>query len=219
MAKKKKYYVVWEGVTPGIYESWADCQLQIKGYPAARYKSFKTKEEAEAAFKGTAADHMDTRVLAKGQAPASASSKPKAMLALDEKEIVWDSISVDAACSGNPGVMEYQGVDTKSRYQFFHQKFELGTNNIGEFLAIVHALAMFKKEGKSTAIYTDSRNAMLWVNNKKCKTTLVRNARTAIVHQLIERAETWLKNNTYDNPILKWKTDKWGEIPADFGRK
>jgi ribonuclease HI len=219
MAKSKKYYVVWEGVTPGIYDSWAACQLQIKGYPAARYKSFKTREEAVAAFGGNASDHMDTRILAKGQAPGSSVAKPAAYPALFAKEIIWDSISVDAACSGNPGVMEYQGVDTKSRYQFFHQKFELGTNNIGEFLAIVHALAMFKKEGKSTPIYTDSRNAMLWVKNKKCKTTLVKNARTAIVHELIARAETWLKSNTYDNKILKWETEKWGEIPADFGRK
>ncbi len=220
MAKSKKYYVVWEGVTPGVYDSWAQCQLQIKGYPAARYKSFKSKEEAEAAYRGNASDHMDTRILAKGQAPGSASSKaPKGDISLYQNEIVWDSISVDAACSGNPGVMEYQGVDTKSQYQFFHQKFELGTNNIGEFLAIVHALAMFKKEGKSTPIYTDSRNAMLWVKNKKCKTTLVKNGRTAIVHNLIARAESWLKTNTYDNPILKWKTEKWGEIPADFGRK
>lgn len=219
MAKSKKYYVVWEGVTPGIYDSWAACQLQIKGYPAARYKSFKTREEAVAAFGGNASDHMDTRILAKGQAPGSAAAKPAATPSLFAKEIIWDSISVDAACSGNPGVMEYQGVDTKSRYQFFHQKFELGTNNIGEFLAIVHALAMFKKEGKSTPIYTDSRNAMLWVKNKKCKTTLVKNARTAIVHELIARAETWLKSNTYDNKILKWETEKWGEIPADFGRK
>lgn len=150
MAKSKKYYVVWEGVTPGVYDSWAQCQLQIKGYPAARYKSFKSKEEAEAAYRGNASDHMDTRILAKGQAPGSASSKaPKGDISLYQNEIVWDSISVDAACSGNPGVMEYQGVDTKSQYQFFHQKFELGTNNIGEFLAIVHALAMFKKEEKA----------------------------------------------------------------------
>ncbi|MEO1257162.1 MAG: ribonuclease H family protein [Bacteroidota bacterium] len=220
MAKsKKKYYVVWEGVTPGIYDSWAKCQLQIKGYPGARYKSFKTKEEAEAAFGGNASDFMDTRVLAKGQAPGKGSGKPMASPAMFKDEIEWDSISVDAACSGNPGVMEYQGVDTKSRYQFFHQKFSLGTNNIGEFLAIVHALAMFKKEGKSTPIYTDSRNAMLWVKNKKCKTTLVKNAKTAIVHELIGRAEKWLKTNTWDNPILKWNTERWGEIPADFGRK
>ena len=214
MAKsKKKYYVVWEGVTPGIYDTWAQCQLQIKGYPAARYKSFKTKEEAEAAFHGNASEYMDTRVRAKGQAPSTA-HRP-----LSTEGIIWDSISVDAACSGNPGMMEYQGVDTKTKYQFFHQKFELGTNNIGEFLAIVHALAMLKKEEKNTAIYSDSRNAMLWVKKKKCKTTLVKNARTAKVHELIARAEAWLNANTYENPILKWDTGKWGEIPADFGRK
>ncbi len=219
MAKKKKYYVVWQGVTPGIYDSWAECQLQIKGYPAARYKSFKTMEEATGAYSGNASDHMDTRVLAKGQAPASTSAKPDATPGRYENDIVWDSISVDAACSGNPGVMEYQGVDTKSKFQFFHQKFELGTNNIGEFLAIVHALAKFKKEGKNTAIYTDSRNAIIWVKNKRCKTTLVRNARTEKLHQVIHRAEAWLKANAFDNPILKWETKKWGEIPADFGRK
>jgi len=115
--------------------------------------------------------------------------------------------------------MEYQGVDTKSGYQFFHQKFALGTNNIGEFLAIVHALAMFEKQGKDTPIYTDSRNAILWVNKKKCKTTLVRNAKTEKLYQLIARAEQWLKTHTWSNKILKWETKKWGEIPADFGRK
>ncbi|HHM20585.1 MAG TPA: ribonuclease H [Bacteroidetes bacterium] len=217
MSKKKKYYVVWEGLTPGIYDNWAECQLQVKGYPGARFKSFKTKAEAQAAFHGTASDYMDTRILAKGQHPGS--SNPAPNQTLFENEIVWDSISVDAACSGNPGVLEYQGVDTKTRYRFFYQKFELGTNNIGEFLAIVHALAMLKKEGKNTAVYTDSRNAMLWVKNKKCNTSLIHNERTAKIHELIKRAENWLKNNTYDNPVLKWETEKWGEIPADFGRK
>lgn len=220
MAKsKKKYYVVWQGVTPGIYDSWAACQLQIKGYPAARYKSFKTKEEAEAAYGGSASEYMDTRVLAKGQTHSKSTGKPATTPEQYKKDILWNSISVDAACSGNPGIMEYQGVDTQSKFRFFHQKFELGTNNIGEFLAIVHALAFLKEQGKNTAIYTDSRNAMLWVRKKKCKTTLVKNSRTAIVHQLIARAEKWLKSNTYENQILKWETDKWGEIPADFGRK
>lgn len=216
MAKSKKYYVVWQGVTPGVYESWADTQLQIKGYPGARYKSFKTLLEAEEAFHGNVSDHIDTRVRAKGQALKAVNRQPSTA---NRDDIVWDSISVDAACSGNPGVMEYQGVDTKTGYQFFYQKFQLGTNNIGEFLAIVHALAMFEKEGKDTPIYTDSRNAILWVNKKKCKTTLVRNAKTEQLHQLIERAEKWLKTHTWKNKILKWETKSWGEIPADFGRK
>ena len=213
MAKsKKKYYVVWEGNNPGIYESWADCQLQIKGYPNAKYKSFKSLEEATDAYRGNYAQHYNY---------GASKSKPTITLISEEerKKIVWDSISVDAACSGNPGMMEYQGVDTKTKAQIFHKQFSLGTNNIGEFLALVHALAMFTKAGKDTPIYTDSRTAMAWVRNKKAKTNLKKNAKTALIHELIQRAETWLKHNTFSNPILKWDTDNWGEITADFGRK
>lgn len=209
MAKKKKYYVVWQGVEPGIYESWAACQAQIKGYPGANYKAFKTKAEAEAAFYGDAPT----------QAAGKNTPKPKVLTEEIEKEIVWNSIAVDAACSGNPGVMEYQGVDTKTGDPIFYQKFPLGTNNIGEFLAIVHALAMFKQQGKNTPIYTDSRNAMKWVREKKAKTTLKRTSKTEKLWQVIERAEQWLRDHDFDNEILKWETERWGEIPADFGRK
>ena len=211
MAGKKKYYVVWQGNQPGIYDSWTECQLQIKGFPNAKYKSFKTREEAEQAY--TAGYSFTPKSASAG------SKKPTSVPAGSRQDIVWDSIAVDAACSGNPGVMEYQGVDTKSGMQIFHQKFSLGTNNIGEFLAIVHALAMFKQQGKDTPIYTDSRIAMGWVKRKKAKTTLKHSPKTAKLHELIQRAETWLKNNTYKNPILKWETESWGEIPADFGRK
>ncbi len=56
----------------------------------------------------------------------------------------------------------------------FHQgPFENGSNNIGEFLAIVHALALFKKNGKNTAIYSGSETALTWVKNKKCITKLL----------------------------------------------
>ncbi|MEZ4990607.1 MAG: ribonuclease H family protein [Saprospiraceae bacterium] len=212
MASKNKYYVVWEGNQPGIYDSWTACQLQIKGYPNAKYKAFKTREEAEQAYRGgyTFTPKAESK---------SASKKPIGIPSSARKDIVWDSIAVDAACSGNPGLMEYQGVDTKTGMQIFHKKFSLGTNNIGEFLAIVHALAMFKQQGKATPIYTDSKIAMGWVARKKAKTTLKHSPKTALLHNLIERAETWLKNNTYPNKIMKWKTEEWGEIPADFGRK
>jgi ribonuclease HI len=204
-SKKKRFYVVWKGYTPGIYESWTDCQLQIKGFGQARYKAFDSREEAEEAY-------------AKGPF-ASGAPKKKALSAANREDIRWDSVSVDAACSGNPGEMEYQGVDTKTRRQIFHKKFPLGTNNIGEFLAIVHALALFRKSGQSTPVYTDSATAMSWVRQRKCKTKLKKNDRTKYLFEVIERAENWLRNNSYDNPILKWDTAQWGEIPADFGRK
>ena len=58
MSKSKaKFYVVWIGVKPGIYESWNECKAQISGYQSAKYKSFKTRQEAERAYKGSALDY------------------------------------------------------------------------------------------------------------------------------------------------------------------
>lgn len=135
-------------------------------------------------------------------------------------EVTANAWAVDAACSGNPGPMEYQAVDLATGAQVFHFGPVHGTNNIGEFLAIVHGLALLKQKGLGTMpIYSDSVNAQLWVKRKKCKTTLNRNEKTEKLYQLIERAEHWLHANSYDNPIIKWPTELWGEIPADFGRK
>jgi len=211
MAKKKKYYVVWVGVNPGIYDSWDTCNLQIKGYPGAKYKSFKSKEEAEAAYSG----HFSESIKKK-----TGPTKKVEDLSFSD-EIVWDSMSVDAACSGNPGKMEYRGVNTKNKDEIFHQgPFDGGTNNVGEFLALVHALAYLKENGDDKlTVYSDSRIAMGWVAKKKSRTKLKRTTRNSILFKMIERAEIWLASNTYNNKILKWETKRWGEIPADFGRK
>ena len=128
--------------------------------------------------------------------------------------------AVDAACSGNPGPMEYQCIDLQTGAQIFHFGPVQGTNNIGEFLAIVHALALMEKQGiKDKVIYSDSYNAILWVKKKKCKTTLTRNSATEQLYQIIARAEQWLMTHNVTTPIIKWETKQWGEIPADFGRK
>ena len=128
--------------------------------------------------------------------------------------------AVDAACSGNPGPMEYQCVDLQTGAQIFHFGPVQGTNNIGEFLAIVHALALMEKQGiKDKVIYSDSYNAILWVKKKKCKTTLTRNSATEQLYQIIARAEQWLMTHNVTTSIIKWETKQWGEIPADFGRK
>ena len=132
----------------------------------------------------------------------------------------YNSISVDAASSGNPGKMEYRGVDTKTKKQLFIQgPFEEGTNNIGEFLAIVHGLAFLKQQSSNRIIYTDSKTAMSWVRKKACNSKLQRNEKNKPVFELVNRAVKWLKENTYSTTIVKWETKAWGEIPADFGRK
>ena len=132
----------------------------------------------------------------------------------------YNSISVDAASSGNPGIMEYRGVDTKTKKQIFIQgPFPEGTNNIGVFLALVHGLAILKNNNSDRILYTDSRTAMSWVRKKICNTKLVRNTKNKPVFDLVDRAVDWLKNNSYKTVIVKWETKAWGEIPADFGRK
>ncbi|MBL7814863.1 MAG: viroplasmin family protein [Saprospiraceae bacterium] len=216
MAKKQKYYVVWAGVKPGIYPDWNDAKAQIEGFTGAKYKSFESRDEAEKAFRESHVKYYNYTNKTTPSVPTSLKANLHS-----KQSIIQDSICVDAACSGNPGLMEYRGVYTKTREQIFHQgPFRQGTNNIGEFLALVHGLAFLKREGKHTMpIYSDSRTAIAWVRNKKAKTELKETPANEAIFDLIERAETWLKNNTYSNPITKWETEIWGEIPADFGRK
>lgn len=211
MAKKQKFYVVWKGKRPGIYESWDDCKAQIDGVKGAQYKSFKSFAEAKKAFNG---DYLEYKGKSKGKSKLSAED----LLKIGDPNFY--SISVDAASSGNPGVMEYQGVDTKTKKVLFKQgPYVEGTNNIGEFLAIVHGLAFLKQKKSDRVLYSDSRIAMGWVRKKKCNTKLQKNKRNASLFELIARAESWLKSNRYNTPIVKWETTAWGEIPADFGRK
>lgn len=211
MNKKPKYYVVWQGVEPGIYETWEECLLQTKGFAGAKYKSFESMQEAEEAFASSPYDYVKPKV----EKTTPARRKDAPLL----PEVLENSLAVDAACSGNPGQMEYRGVHVASRQQIFHFGPLYGTNNIGEFLAIVHGLALLKQKNIQMPIYSDSVNAIGWVKKKQCKTKLERNEKTEELFKLIERAEKWLAQNTYTTQILKWDTKKWGEIPADFGRK
>ncbi|HOI33387.1 MAG: ribonuclease H family protein [Bacteroidales bacterium] len=206
MAAKQKYYVVWIGHTPGIYSSWEACRKQVEGFQGARYKSYKNEKEAQQAFSSGPENYKENQ-LAKSY---SSHSNPP----------IESSISVDAACSGNPGKMEYRGVFTETNTELFKSKvYEQGTNNIGEFLAIVHGLAWQQKHKTNYPIYSDSRNAINWVKAGKAKTKLAENQKTKELFEVIRRAENWLKNNNFRSAILKWETDQWGEIPADFGRK
>ena len=208
---KNKYYVVWKGLNPGVYDNWAECKMQVEGQDA-KYKSFETREEAAEAFEKGYSYYLK----AASSAKAASNLAPQAPIG----KPINESLAVDAACSGNPGDMEYRGVYTATGQEIFHiGPLKKGTNNIGEFLALVHGLALLKQKGSDLPIYSDSRNAIIWVKKKKCKTLLEREPVNEPIFELIERAEKWLNSNTYTTTILKWETAVWGEIPADFGRK
>ena len=207
---KKKFYVVWNGVHPGIYDNWVDCKLQVFGFENAQYKSFETLGEAREAYEQGSIKYRQQAI------------KKTVVLAENKSSDLYltESLAVDAACSGNPGAMEYRGVFVASGKEIFRVgPLAQGTNNIGEFLAIVHALALMKQKNVDMPVYSDSQNAIIWVRKKQCKTRLEQTSENAPIFDLIRRAEKWLNENSYSNAVLKWDTAAWGEIPADFGRK
>lgn len=200
--------MVWKGRKTGIFTTWAECEKQVKGVVGAQFKAFESEAEAEAAFlanyddyKGKVASHGKWRL---------ASTKP-----------LLPSICVDAACSGSPGKLEYCGVNTDTGEEIYCAgPYADGTNNVGEFLAIVHALTWQAKHNMNIPIYSDSENAILWVNTGLCKTKLKHTAKNAVLFAIIRSAENWLAENELpEDKILKWETNLWGENPADFGRK
>jgi ribonuclease HI len=206
---KNKFYVVWSGRKCGVFPSWEECKEQILAFPNAQYKSFPTKQEAEKAFNEEYKNFIKSKNNNTQKGWQAAQEKPNIL-----------SLAVDAACSGNPGKMEYRGVMIDTNKEIFRVgPLDDATNNIGEFLAIVHGLALLKQQQLNLPIYSDSRNAISWVKQKKCKTKLQPSEKNQRTFELIARAEKWLNENDYSTQIYKWDTANWGEIPADFGRK
>ena len=216
-----KCYVVWNGRVPGIYTDLNDALEQVEDFPGASFKGYDSPEEAASAFRRGMAraesKEIGSLLLGAQRNNMPASGKTDYM---SIPEIDLHGWAVDAACAGNPGRMEYRGVELMTGRELFRVgPFEQSTNNIGEFLAIVHALSLMFKLGERHTIYSDSVTGMAWVRNRKVKTQLERNPKTEKSFQLMERALSWLNSHTVDVKIRKWDTERWGEIPADFGRK
>ena len=221
-----KYYTVWVGRVPGVYDDWSDCLEQVKNFPGARYRSFTSPEAAARAYREgeAASDSADLANLLNGAGESRRRRDPRTdndpRAYMDNPEIDLRAWAVDAACAGNPGPVEYRGVDLMTGEELFRVgPLQGGTNNLGEFLAIVHALALMEKKGETHPIYSDSVSGMAWVRNRRIRTTLTENANNAPLFSLLRRALHWLNTHSYTAPIRKWDTPRWGEIPADFGRK
>ncbi len=222
MAKSKaNFYVVWQGREAGVYDSWAACEAQVKGV-AAKYKGFATRTEAEKAFSEGPEKYIIRNITSK-LSTASNTSDLQALCAdlqRGDQSPKYPALAVDAACSGNPGLMEFRGVIADTGTQVFHRgPYVNGTNNIGEFLAIVLGLAYLKINHLPWALYSDSKTAISWIRQKQCKTNIEWNAKNQDLLLAVRAAEKWLHENTWTTPIYKWETERWGEIPADFGRK
>ena len=218
---KQKYYVVWVGRQPGVYDNWSDCEEQILNFPGAKYKSFSSSAEATRAFRGSNEDNnpadLGSFLIAAADRRTAAPNIPAY---LSNPDIDHDAWAVDASCMGNPGVMEYRGVELATGREIFKVgPFQQGTNNIGEFLAIVHALAEMHRRNEWHNIYSDSKTAQAWIRNRQVKTQLKQTDKNAKLFELMGRGVAWIRTHSWPVKIMKWQTELWGEIPADFGRK
>ncbi len=168
-------------------------QPLVSGVKGSKYKAFPTLQEAETAFQI-------------GRVPYYQSEKK---WNVQELPFVKKSIAVDAACSSATGIMEYQGIDLVSGQVIFRVSQPNGTNNIGEFLAIVHGLSWLQKEKKTDyVLYSDSKIAINRVKNGKCNTNFAPTAENLQLFDLIRRAEDWLANQSFSTQILKRHTDE-----------
>lgn len=211
---RRKFYVVWAGLSPGIYDSWEECKAQVLNFPGARFKAFDSQEAATLAYRGDPKE-------AAAVIAAIASRRPDVFKRRLPADVDVNAIAVDGACAGNPGDMEYRGVRVGTGEELFHVgPLPDGTNNIAEYLALVHALALLDKHGDpATPVYSDSRTALSWLRNRRSKTTLTATGRNDKIFELLDRANRWVATHMWRNPVVKWDTEQYGEIPADFGRK
>ncbi len=227
MNYSKRFYAVFTGRQPGVYDDFNDAMEQVDGYDGAVFKSYDSPQEAAEAFRRFESRSDSRQIGSLLMNATEHKPTPRQPDRIERKtdyfafpEIDLNGWAVDASCMGNPGVMEYRGVELMTGKELFRVgPFKKGTNNIGEFLAIVHALALMAQKGERHTVYSDSVSGMAWVRNRKVKTHLKRDASTEPVFRMLERALVWLNTNHYDVSIRKWDTDRWGEVPADFDRK
>lgn len=198
-----RYYVVWKGRRPGIYDSWEACKAQVDGFPNARFKAFPTLNIARRAL----------------ELGPRAAELPTWFLAEPGPEV--PSVAVDAAASQAHGPVLYRGVvllpEGHTKLLFEGQLPE-ATVNAGEFVALVEALCRLHEQGCVLPVYTDSRVALTWYQ-KGGPPEKVRRAWSEALRRAVEDAAAWLAAHPGPWDVRFWDTPNWGENPADFGHK
>ena len=167
----KKYYVVWQGLKPGIYDSWPQAQAQVKGRKDAQFMGFESFEQASQAYAQPYAKALAARNKASGKANTSgkkSSTNSKATIKAKTKAAaIKNSADVniysDGACSPNPGkagtgIAIYYGDKLNSLwYGLFEPN---GTNNSAELYGLLEAFKMaqhFVKQNLSVQVLSDSK--------------------------------------------------------------
>ena len=163
----KKFYVVWQGRETGIFTDWNSCKKQVEKFPGARYKSFPSAAEADAAFKGGTSSSSATASTKSAGSRKNSGQSIKTYTALEIRKLGIDTkIFTDGGCEPNPGkagsgVAVYR--DEKLDELWYGLFNPNGTNNTAELNALHQAFIMAEEElqkSKSVAIFCDSKYAI-----------------------------------------------------------
>ncbi len=157
----KKFYVVWAGREPGIYTDWPSAQKQVIKFAGAKYKSFTSKAEAEAAY-ASGATNPGNKSAAKTTSSRTASRTNQGNN-LSAPPIKTDVvIYCDGGCDPNPGkagsgvALYHNDRLTQLWYGIYNPQ---GTNNSAELNALYFSLQLAQhaiKQGLSAQIMCDS---------------------------------------------------------------
>lgn len=181
-----KYYVVWKGRNPGIYADWGRCKSQVDGFPGARFKSFTSRAEAEAAFKGMSTSSAGPSggkvglnepdaagpgtIVSAGTTRKIAGPSSKSPRTWAAAEITAAAIEVkiftDGGCEPNPGksgsgLALYRKNVLSELWYGLHSPH--GTNNTAELNAFHQGMIIAKAEAdklRTVGIFCDSKYAI-----------------------------------------------------------
>ena len=186
-------YAVWQGRRTGIFTKWEEARAQIDGYPSPGFAAFLSRAEAERELEER------RRLLAPAGPPPEA------------------GIAVDAACAGAVGPLEYRGIDLRTGETVFAEgPVDAGTNNLGEFLAIVRALEMLDRQEVSGPIWSESDVAIAWVGEGRHRSSVKPTDRNRELRRRLCRAELFLVDAPAPADVRRWRSDAWGAIPVEF---
>jgi ribonuclease HI len=215
----KKHYVVWVGNNTGVFDNWAETQKATSGAKGAKFKSFPNITEANKAF-------TESYELHYGNSDGEKSTSGKIKVKITKKLDLKAYLTVDAAYNGKES--EWRGVmcgtDFPHEPEIFRSPVHSGgSNNIGEFLALIEGICYLLKSNQlHIPIYSDSKTALAWHRNKEHKSTVIDNKiNDPVMMNKFFKSFDFLNGKAKElNYILeKWHTKEWGEIAADFGRK
>ena len=213
-----KVYIIFAPLEwKGIYYTWEDCKgaLDRCRGQGHSFSSFKKLTDAQEALRcGTLRSYKEKKAKTKAWLDPALPADCRVQL---------PCLVVDAACSGYPGPVEYRGVVLPEEYEAFRcGPYVSGTNNIGEYLAIVTGLRWLEQNTLSFPLYSDSRCAIGWVKGHgNCNSHL--ETIGPELTDLVARAERWVHSSPNSRKLTqrvrKWETVRWGEVPADYGNK